>query len=109
MKKIILSCSVIAISLTGCTSYRHARFDPNTGAQVESTSLMAPFLTKTTIAGLKTRVTDAHTTDGAVKYTRSVGIDGIDAAVDAAGVQAVESLIGRALVESLRKSVVPVP
>lgn len=107
MKKIV-SIICVSITVSACTSYTHSRFDPQSGNAIESTSLRAPWLTKTAIAGLKSRVSDKHATNGVSTYTRSIGVESVDSSVDAAGIQAIESLIGRALLEGL-KTTAPVP
>ena len=82
------------IATTGCTTYKHERWVE--GKPVERTVLYAPFLTKTAINGLKSR-----TTEKAGAYSRSVGVDSANAEVDTNGVQAVESLLGKALIQAL--------
>lgn len=98
---LILACSALAL---GCTTYKHRRFS-DSGQPLESTSLYAPFLTKTTIAGLATKVTDVRGTN---KYTRGVGVDAAEARADADGIAAMERLIGQAIL-SAAKGASPAP
>lgn len=96
-----LAFSLLAI---GCTTYKHRRFS-DAGQPIESTSLYAPFLTKTTIAGLQTKVTDQRGTN---RYTRGVGVDTAEARADADGIAAMERLIGQAIL-SAAKGASPAP
>lgn len=100
--------AIIAIStaiISGCASYSHTRNDPTTGKAIETTHLRAPWLTKTTIAGLKTRVTDKHGTD---VYSRTVGLETGTNSTDVEGIDALNRLIGNAVLSGL-KSAAPIP
>lgn len=90
-----------AFTLGGCTSYRHARFDAESGKPIEETSLRAPFLTKSTISGLKSRVSDKHGTN---VYTRTVGVETAESRTDAEGVDAMGRLVGTLLLQALQAS-----
>lgn len=99
---------VVALGLslfgTGCTSYRHERFT-DAGQPIERTTLSAPFLTKTTLQDLKTRVSEKRGTN---TYTRTLGVESAENKTDSEGVAALESLLGRLLVDGL-KAAAPVP
>lgn len=99
MKRLIFA----AVLLSGCTSYRHARYAD--GKLTEETHLRAPFLTKTAIAGLKTRVSDKHGTD---VYTRSVGVESATGQADAEGIDAINRFVGQAIL-SAAKVAAPIP
>ncbi len=86
--------------LVGCTSYRHQRFS-DTGQPIESTSLSAPFLTKTALQNLKTSTKEKRGTN---TYSRTVGLDGVEARVDTEGVDAVGATVGRLLIEGIKAS-----
>lgn len=94
---LLLSVSFLG---AGCLGYRHTRYS-ETGKPLEETRLNSPFLTKTTIEGLKTNTRQTTSTNGASTYSRQVGVSSADNAVDTAGVQALESLIGRAIMTGL--------
>ena len=97
--------SLLAVlCLSACTSYRHERFS-DAGQPIERTTLSSPFLTKTTLQDLKTRVTEKRGTNS---YTRSVGVEGVENKTDSEGVAALESLLGRLLMDGL-KAAAPVP
>lgn len=99
---VMLLIGLLALSplLVGCTSYRHQRFS-DTGQPIESTSLSAPFLTKTALQNLRTSTKEKRGTN---TYSRTVGLDGVEARVDAEGVDAVGATVGRLLIEGLKAS-----
>lgn len=94
---------------SGCLGYKHARYSDG-GQMIEETRLRAPFLTKTTIEGLKTSTKQTHGTNGVGSYTRTVGVSSADNQTDSAGIQALEGLLGRAILSGLNAaSPVPLP
>ena len=94
---------------SGCLGYRHARYSDN-GELLEETRLRTPFLTKTTIEGLKTSTKQTRSTNGASSYVRTVGVSSADSQTDAAGIQAMESLLGRAILTGLNAAApAPIP
>jgi hypothetical protein len=101
--------SVVLIPLVvGCASYKHERkVDVLTGATTETTSFRSPWLTKTTVEGLKSRVSDKADKNGARSYTRSIGVGSVANETDVEGLKALEALIGRSLLEALKTSTVP--
>jgi len=101
---LLLTMLGLGLSSLGCTTYKHRRFS-DAGQPIESTSLYAPFLTKTAIQGLQTKVSD---TRGTNKYTRGVGVDAAEARADADGIAAMERLIGQAIL-SAAKGASPAP
>lgn len=89
----------------GCTSYRHERWDPESGKPIELTSVHAPWLTKTAIEGIKSKTTDKRGTN---IYSRTLGIDSANAQTDVEGVNALRGLLGDVLIQALSKTA-PVP
>lgn len=103
---ILLSCVSFclfssAVLTTGCLGYKHARYDPASGNPIETTRISSPFLTKTSIEGLKSNTEDSRSTNGASKYRRVIGVTSAENKVDTEGVNALESLIGRAILTGL--------
>ena len=78
----------------GCTSYRHERFT-DSGQPIE----------RTTLQDLKTRVSEKRGTN---TYTRTLGVESVENKTDSEGVAALESLLGRLLMDGL-KAAAPVP
>ena len=100
MKRFLL----LTVLLTGCTSYRHERFDVTTGKPVELTTFRAPFLTKQAVEGLKTRVTDKHGTNS---YSRSFGLTSGENSGDAEAINAVGNIVGAAVSAAVKAAAHP--
>jgi len=105
--KLMLVLFFVGFYSTGCSSYRHTRsFDPATGATSELTSFRAPWLSKTAIAGLKSRTTESHKTNS-FNYSRAVGVDTVTNETDVEGINALNALIGNALLQALKAGAKP--
>lgn len=92
---------VVASAGAGCVSYRHTRADPGSGAPIETTVVRAPWLTKTTVEGLKSRTSEKRDKAGVTSYSRSIGLEAAKSETDVEGVKALESLLGSLLIRGL--------
>lgn len=91
------------VAITGCASYTNTRsIDPKSSVVTETTKLRAPFLTKSTIEGLKAHVSDRTDKNGVHSYSKSIGLTNASSETDVEGIKALQSLIGSALLESLK-------
>lgn len=89
----------------GCASYTNIRsMDPKTSVVTETTRVRAPFLTKSTVDGLKTHVSDRVDKNGVHSYNKSLGLTNASNEADVEGIKAFQALIGQSLLEALKKT-----
>lgn len=99
----LLLAVLASLASTGCASYTNTRsIDPKTSVVTETTRLKAPFLTKSTIEGLKTHVSDRVDKNGVHSYSKSIGLTNASSETDVEGIKALQSLIATGLVEALK-------
>lgn len=102
----IIVASIIGAQLfLGCASYTNIRsMDPKTSVVTETTRVRAPFLTKSTVEGLKTHVSDRVDKNGVHSYNKSLGLTNASNEADVEGIKAFQALIGQSLLEALKKT-----
>ena len=97
---------VLAMPFIGCVSHSNKRYDAETGHVIEIDRAKA-FFSKTAVQNLKASTTDTTKTNGQHSYSRRLGIDAATSEVDSQGLAAMESLLGKLLIEGLKKGTAP--